>query len=315
MTNSIFILNTVSPIFLIVVLGWVLRKLGVIHEDFIRQSTKFVFNVTLPALIFLKLAIVDFSTIFDGKIIVLVYSCMFIIFFLSWLLAKIFITKGNGRGVFIQGGFWPNNVIIGLALIMNIFGEDAVSKMVMILIFLIPLDYMLSVIALTISDRQGKRGKALLDMIKSITLNPVIISSAVAIIFSTITVPIPKVLINTGNYLAAITLPLALISLGGALKIKLLKNTSLITLGAALIKIIISPLIATTLTIFIGYTGTDLGIIFVIFACPTAIVSFILADAMTPHGEIAGNIVLITTLVSSITIPTGLMILTYLNLI
>jgi len=185
----------------------------------------------------------------------------------------------------------------------------------MILIFLIPLDYMLSVVALTISDRQGKRSKAMLDMIKSIALNPIIISSVIAIIFSIIMVPIPKVLTNTGNYLAAITLPLALIGLGGTLKIKLLKNTSLITLGAVVIKLLISPLIATTIGVFIGYRGTDLGIIFIIFACPTAIVSFILADAMTPNGEIAGNIVLTTTLASSITIPIGLMILTYLNLI
>ena len=315
MNNTLFIINTVSPIFLIVIVGWVLRKIGVIHEDFIRQSIKFVFNVTLPALIFLKLATVDFSALFDGKIIVLVYGCMFIIFFLSWLLSKIFIVKGRGRGVFIQGGFWPNNVIIGLALIMNIFGEDAVSKMVMILIFLIPLDYMLSVIALTISDRSSERGKVLVKMIKSVALNPVIISAIVAIIISLLRVPIPKILTNTGNYLAAITLPLALIGLGGTLKIKLLKNTSLITLGALIIKILISPLIATTIGYFIGYTGIDLGIIFILFACPTAIVSFILADAMTPHGEIAGNIVLTTTLASSITIPIGLMILAYLNLL
>ena len=315
MNNTLFIINTVSPIFLIVIFGWVLRKIGVIHQDFIRQSIKFVFNVTLPALIFLKLATVDFSALFDGKIIVLVYGCMFIIFFLSWLLSKIFIVKGKGRGVFIQGGFWPNNVIIGLALIMNIFGEDAVSKMVMILIFLIPLDYMLSVIALTISDRSSERGKVLVKMIKSVALNPVIISAIVAIIISLLRVPIPKILTNTGNYLAAITLPLALIGLGGTLKIKLLKNTSLITLGALIIKILISPLIATTIGYFIGYTGIDLGIIFILFACPTAIVSFILADAMTPHGEIAGNIVLTTTLASSITIPIGLMILAYLNLL
>lgn len=315
MTNTIFIINTVSPIFLIVVVGWVLRKIGIIHEDFIKQSIKFVFNVTLPVLIFLKLATVDFIAIFDSSIIVLVYGCMFIIFFLSWLLAKIFITKGNGRGVFIQGGFWPNNVIIGLALIMNIFGDDAVSKMVMILIFLIPLDYMLSVVALTISDRQEKRSKAILDMIKSIALNPVIISAIVAIIISLLRVPIPKILINTGDYLAAITLPLALVGLGGTLKIKLLQNTSFITLGALIMKLLVSPLIATTIGYLIGYTGTDLGIIFIIFACPTAIVSFIIADAMTPHGEIAGNIVLTTTLASSITIPIGLMILTYLNLI
>ncbi len=315
MTNSIFIINTVSPIFLIVVVGWVLRKIGIIHEDFIKQSIKFVFNVTLPVLIFLKLATVDFIAIFDSSIIVLVYGCMFIIFFLGWLFAKIFITKGKGRGVFIQGGFRPNNVIIGLALIMNIFGEDAVSRTVMILIFLIPLDYMLSVVALTISDRQEKRSKAILDMIKSIALNPVIISAIVAIVFSLMTIPIPKILINTGDYLAAITLPLALIGLGGTLKIKLLQNTSFITLGALIMKLLVSPLIATTIGYLIGYTGTDLGIIFIIFACPTAIVSFIIADAMTPHGEIAGNIVLTTTLASSITIPIGLMILTYLKLL
>ena len=74
-------------------------------------------------------------------------------------------------------------------------------------------------------------------------------------------------------------------------------------------------MIATTIGYYFGYSGIDLGIIFILFACPTAIVSFILADAMTPHGKIAGNIVLMTTLVSSITIPIGLMILNYLSLI
>ena len=315
MANTIFIINTVSPIFLIVVVGWVLRKIGVIHEEFIRQSIKFVFNVTLPILIFLKLAIVDFSTIFDSKIIVLVYGCIFIVFFLCWLLAKIFIIKGKGRGVFIQGGFRPNNVIIGLALIMNIFGEDAVSKTVMILTFLVPLDNILSVIALTISDRREKRGKALSEMFKSIALNPVIVAAIAAIIISLMQIPIPKVFINTGNYIAAITLPLALIGVGGTLRIKYLRQTSFITLGALILKLIVAPLIATITGYMLGYTGTDLGIIFILFACPTAIVSFILADAMTPHGEIAGNIVLTTTLVSSITIPIGLMILTYLNLL
>ncbi|MFC1785705.1 AEC family transporter, partial [Candidatus Neomarinimicrobiota bacterium] len=221
----------------------------------------------------------------------------------------------NGRGVFIQGGFWPNNVIIGLALIMNVFGEDAVSKMIMILVFLIPLDYMLSVVALTISDRHNKMGKAMSEMIKTIALNPVIIAAVAAIIFSLVQVPIPNVLIVTGNYIAAITIPLALIGVGGSMKIKHLQNTSFITLGALILKLLVSPLIATSLGYFTGYIGIELGIIFIIFACPTAIMSFVLADSMTPHGEIAGNIVLITTLVSSITIPVGLMILTYLNLV
>jgi len=315
MTNTLFIINTVSPIFLIVVIGWILRKLGVIQEKFIKQSIKFIFNVTLPVLIFLKLAIADLGDIFDSRIITLVYVCMFIVFIIGWILARVFIKKGKGRGVFIQGGFWPNNVIIGLALIMNVFGEDAVSKMVMILVFLIPLDYLLSVVALTISDREGKRGEAFLEMIKTVALNPVIIAAIGAIGFSIIRIPIPNIIIDTGNYIAAITLPLALIGVGGTMKIKQLQNTSFITIGALILKLLVSPLIATSIGYLFGYTSTDLGIIYIIFACPTAIVSFVIADAMTPHGEIAGNIVLTTTLASSITIPIGLMILAYLNLL
>ena len=67
MTNAIFIINTVAPIFVIVILGWGLRKIGVITESFIKQSTQFLFKVALPTLIFLKLAIVDIRNIFDIK--------------------------------------------------------------------------------------------------------------------------------------------------------------------------------------------------------------------------------------------------------
>jgi predicted permease len=315
MNSSLFILNTVSPIFLIIIIGWLLRKRGIIQESFIKQSTQFVFNVTLPVLIFLKLASIEFTTIFDSIMIVLIYGSMVIIFLVSWLIAKLFIKKGEGRGVFIQGSFWPNNVILGLALIMNIFGDKAVSKMVMILVFSIPLNYFLSVIALTISDKNEKRSEAVKEMIVSLRSNPIILSAFIAICFSLIKIPIPIILKNTGNYIAAITLPLALIGLGGTLRIKHFKNTSFVTIGALIIKLIISPMLAVMFGYLLRYRDTDLGLIFIIFACPTAIMSFILADSMTKHGEIAGNIVIITTLLSAITIPIGLMMLYYINLL
>ena len=226
-----------------------------------------------------------------------------------------FIKRGQGRGVFIQGSFRSNNVIIGLALIMNIYSDVAVSKTLMILAFLVPLNNILSVVALSISDQYNKRQNSATKLVRSIVLNPVIVSPVIAILFSLLRVPVPTVIINTGNYIAAITLPLALIGIGGSLKIKHLKKTSLITSGATLIKVIIAPIIATSIGYFMGYAGFELGIIFILFACPTAIVSFVLADAMTPHGDIAGNIVLTSTLVSSITISIGLMILASLNII
>ena len=315
MNNTIFILNTVSPIFLIMVLGWILRKRGIIAESFIKQITKFVFNVTLPVLIFLKLATVDFRQVFDVNIIILIYLGIFIIFSISWLIARQFIPKGHGRGVFIQGSFRPNNVIIGLALIMNIFGDEGIARTVVILTFLVPLDNVLSVVALTIFDETGHRGKALLKSLRSIITNPVIIAGIVAIIYSILKLPLPIIIATPGKYLADITLPLALIGVGASLRVAFLKKTSLITMGAALLKLIIAPVIGTGLGYLWGYVGMDLGIIFIIFACPTAIVSYILAEAMTPHGEIAGNIVITTTLLSALTLSLGLMLLSYLGVL
>jgi len=314
MNNSLYILSTVSPIFLIVIVGWGLRKLGIIQESFVKQSTKFVFNVTLPVLIFFKLAIVEFSMVFDSKIIFLVYAVILFLFFASWIIAQKFIKKGHGRGVFIQGSFRPNNVILGLAIIMNLYGDEGVSRTIIILTFLVPLDNVLSVVALTLFDRSDNRKVILSDAVKSILTNPVIVAGVVAIIFSIFKIKIPIFLISTGKYLADITLPLALIGVGASLRIAYLRKTSIITMGATIIKLIIAPIIATILGYYIGYSEMELGIIFILFACPTAIVSFILADAMTSHGEIAGNIVITTTLLSAITIPIGLMILNYFNL-
>lgn len=315
MNNTIFILNTVAPIFLIVIIGWFLRKIGIIQESFIRQSNKFVFNVALPVLIFLKLANVDFSQVFDGKLILLTYVGILTIFIISWFIARQFIAKGQGRGVFIQGSFRPNNVILGLALIMNIFGEEGVAKTVVLLTFLIPLDNVLSVIALTLFDRSGKREEVLTSALRSILKNPVIVSGLIALIWSALQIPIPLIINNTGKYLADITLPLALIGVGASLRIAYLKSTSLITIGAVAIKLLIAPIVGTLLAIAFGYTNLDLEIVFIIFACPTAIISYILADAMTQHGEIAGNIVITSTLISAVTIPLGLILLNQLQLI
>lgn len=315
MNNTLFILSTVTPIFLIVIIGWFLRKIGVIQQSFIKQSNKFVFNVTLPVLIFLKLATVDFSRVFDGKLIFITYLGIISIFIIGWLIAKQFIEKGYGRGVFIQGSFRPNNVILGLAIIMNIFGEEGVAKTVVLLTFLVPLDNVLSVIALTLFDKSGKRHEVLINTIRLIIKNPVIVAGVFALIWSALTLPIPMIISNTGKYLADITLPLALIGVGASLRIAYLKSTSLITIGAVLIKLLFAPIVGTLLAISFGYANLDLEIIFIIFACPTAIISYILTDAMTPHGEIAGNIVITSTLISAFTIPLGLIILNHLQLI
>ncbi len=308
MQNLILILGLVTPVFLIIILGYILKKLGLINDAFVSLSSKVVFTVALPALIFTEVSKLSLNEVLDIKIIMFVYAGTIISFLLVWFLSKPFIKEGNERGVFIQGSFRGNFAIVGLALISSVFGSDNLAKAALILGFTIPLYNVLAVIALTLPVRV-ERNLNYTHTLYEILKNPLIIAVLVGLLFSYFSIPIPDVISKTVDYVAALALPLALIGLGGFMKFSDFKNISGVAFTSTLIKIVIIPLIATIAAYKLGFVKGDLGIIFILFACPTAIASFIMAEAMGLNGRLAGNILLLTTIFSIITITLGLYIL------
>jgi predicted permease len=264
--------------------------------------------VTLPSLVFIKLSIVDFKTAFDIDQIIFIYTGTVFYFFFLWFLSILFIDDGKNRAVFIQGSFRSNYAIIGIALIANMFGDHALGKAAMVLAFIVPLYNVLSVIALTLPVRKEKQfsfGKT----VSEITTNPIILAALVALPFSHFQIRLPQTLFKTVDYIAALTLPLALLGIGGALNFESIKKNSTIAIFSALIKIVIIPLTLSFLAYKFGFKDEDLGIMFLLFASPTAIVSYIMAKAMGCNSDLAGNIVLMTTLGSILTISLGIYVI------
>ena len=112
MQNLIFSLSLVAPVFLIVALGYFLKKLGMINENFVTVSSKVVFNVSLPALIFLEIATIDFGEIFNIGQISFVYIGTLISFGVAWIIAGFFSNDGRDKASFIQGSFRGNFAIL-----------------------------------------------------------------------------------------------------------------------------------------------------------------------------------------------------------
>ena len=102
---------------------------------------------------------------------------------------------------------------------------------------------------------------------------------------------------------------------GGSLNMTSLKQASGEAIGAAFIKNILSPVLVVIIAIYLGIRGTDLGVLFLIFASPTAIASFVMAAGMKGNIKLAGNIIIISTLSSLFTIILGLFLLSFWNLI
>jgi malonate transporter len=308
MQNLIFSLQVVAPVFIIVFLGVLLKRWQLINDLFITTSIKLAFNIAMPALVFIKIAETDFFQVFQPGQITFVLTATLISFLFAWLVSGYLTDNGRSKGAFIQGSYRGNYAIIGFAVILNMLGENGLAKAAIILSFVMPLYNVLAVIALTVPTRNEKnthQGK----IIKEILTNPLIIAAVLAFPFSFFNIPLHPILANTGNYLAALALPLALISIGGLLSFRSIQKRMREAFAAVFLKIVLFPLLFTALAYQVGFRGDDLGIMYVLFASPTAIASFIMAKAMDSDAELAANILLISTLGSVFTISIGVFIL------
>ncbi|MCH7724537.1 MAG: AEC family transporter [Bacteroidetes bacterium] len=306
--NIIFTTNIVAPVFLIILLGYFLKRIGVINENFVEITSKFVFNVSLPAFIFMKISTLDLTAALDIRQIIFIYAGTLLVYFIVWIIASLFIKDGRDLSVFVQGAYRSNYAIVGLAIIANLFGDEGLGKATLILAFLLPVYNVLAVIILTVPMRKIKKLK-LSSTVQEIILNPLIISVIVALPFSYFKLELPSLLLTTGNFLADVALPLALIGIGGSLNIENIRRASTLAFSSSILKLIVVPVVLTFFAYLFGYRGMDLGIMFILFACPTAIVSFIMAEAMGANSKLAGNIVVISTIGSVITISAAIIFL------
>ena len=311
--NIIFTANIVAPVFLIIAVGYFAKKRKIINEVFVDVTSRFVFRISLPVFIFLEISTLDLSQVFEVEQIVFITSATFITYLLIWIGTIPYIKNAEDKSAFIQGSFRGNYAIVGLALISNLFGDDALGKATLILAFLLPVYNVLAVIVLTVPKQQGKLNFK--SMLIEILFNPLILAVIFALPFSFFKIRLPEMFISTGNYLADLALPLALVGIGGSLNIENLKRASTLAFSSSIIKIVVLPLILTFIAILLGYRHDDLGIMFIVFACPTAIASFVMADVMGANSKLAGNIIMITTLGSVFTISLGILLLKSFNLL
>jgi len=312
--NILFTANIVAPVFLIIAVGYFAKRIKIINEVFVDVTAKFVFQISLPVFIFLKISVLDLSQVFEFKQIIYIYLGTIVTYFLIWFSTIPFINNPKDKSAFIQGAFRGNYAIVGLALISNLFGHDALGKATIILAFLLPLYNVLAVIVLTIPLKTEEK-----SIIKSafydILLNPLILAVIFALPFSFFKIKLPEMFITTGGFLSDLALPLALVGIGGSINTENLKRASNLAFTSSIIKIVLIPIILTFGAYLLGYKDIDLGIMFILFACPTAIASFIMADVMGANSKLAGNIIMITTLGSVFTISLGILILKSFGLI
>lgn len=301
----VFNIEVIFPIFLIVVVGVILRYFKIIDSIFITKTNLFVFKVALPALLFQKVAVADFSHVFQYDLLIISIVVTVFQFLISWFVGSRMNLAPEDKGVFIQGAFRSNFAILGLAVLFNIYGDTAVGKASIVLAFVMPLYNLLGVISLLLPHQDFSTFN-LKQTLKDIFLNPLVLGIVFAIPFSTKLIALPEFADKSISYISAIALPLALINIGGTLELKNLSRASGNAFISSMLKIVAFPAIFIPLAAWLGFMKDDLVILFILFGSPTAIASFIMAGAMKGNVKLAGNIVVISTMLSVLTLSIGL---------
>ena len=215
MSDFIFSVNVTFPIFLVMVIGWVLHQIGMLDEHFVTVANRFNFKVTLPFMLFRDIASVEISKVFDLKFVLYCAIVSSICFWGIWGISKFAVKDDSIRGAFVQSSFRSSAAVMGMAFINNIYGSSAMGPLM--IVGAVPLYNVYSVIVLTFEaqDEQGKRDKGKIKQaLVNIVKNPIIDSIFLGLIVSLLGIHFPTIVNKTINSVAQLATPLALIVIG-----------------------------------------------------------------------------------------------------
>lgn len=308
----IFAITIVLPNLVLMGLGFFMQRRGEASQAFIDQASSFVFNYCLPCLLFFS--VVDSEVDYAKQMTLIIAGIVvtFILFIGAEIYAKFFIDKPADQGVFVQGIFRSNMAIIGLATVANAYGEQglsigAVYMGVVTILFNILAVITLSRVSKSADDTWISRS---IMIVKKLFTNPLIIALVAAFAYKALPLPpISGVIHTTGDLLAAVALPLALICAGASIDLKSMLHPSGLSMQASIGRIVIAPLIAIAVGLSFGLSGVHLGVLFLMVASPTAAASYVMAKAMGGNDILAANILAFTTVVAMFGMAIGAAIL------
>ena len=211
MENFIYSVNATIPVFLVMVIGYILRQYNILDEHFAKKANSFNFKVTLPALLFQDIASSNMKENFDLKFVLFCAIVTSICFWSIWGLSKVFLKDDNIRGAFVQASFRGSAAVFGIAFIVNIYGNSGMAPLM--ILGAVPLYNMYSVIVLTFESNEKKDGGAFRAAVINICKNPIILAILFSTIFSFLGLyeKTPVILTKTIGNFAKMASPLALV--------------------------------------------------------------------------------------------------------
>ncbi len=314
MENLIFSLNATIPVFLLMVLGLALRKIGWIDEAFASRMNKFVFRVPLPVLLFQDLATVDFYEMWDGRFVLFCFAVTFLGIVIAGLLSLL-LKNRRIQGEFIQASYRSSAALLGIAFIQNIYGSAGIAPLM--IIGSVPLYNIMAVAVLSFFSPERKKLDAgtVKKTWKGIVTNPIIIGILIGMIWSLLRLPLPEIAAKTVSSIGATATPLGLMAMGASFDFRKALGQKGPALAASFLKLIGFCAVFLPIAAAMGFRQEKLVAILIMLGSATTVSCYVMAKNMDHEGTLTSSVVMLTTLGSAFTVTAWLYILKSLGLI
>ena len=303
MENFIYSINVTMPIFLVMVLGYFLKQIGMLDDNFVTVANRFNFKVTLPFMLFRDISTVDIKAVFYLKYVLFCAIVSTICFWTVWAGAKLFLKDKSMRGAFVQASFRGSAAVMGMAFIENIYGSSAMGPLM--IVGAVPLYNIYSVLVLTFeaNEEDGRHGAGKIKQAGiNILKNPIIIGIFLGLVVSLLGVHFPTIVDRTVDNVARMATPLALVTMGAGFEGRKALAKIKPTLAASFIKLVAQTAVFLPIAAAMGFTGEKIIGILIMLAAPTTPSCYIMAKNMKNDGVLTASIVVTTTLLASFTL-------------
>ncbi len=293
------IINTLVPIFLLILLGYFFKTIKFPDESFWKHLDRFNYFVLFPALLTYKLSTADIRNITSFDFIVVTFIAITLISMILIVVNKQFKFENSAFTSIYQGAIRFNTYVF-LALIDALLSTEGFVLAMLLITFIIPV---VNIFCISIFSAYVPKNKiTVISFVKSILKNPLILSCIFGGTFNLLGFTFPDFIKNTLSIMSSAALPLGLLSVGVGLHLSEIKDTKMAMIVSSVAKLLILPLIMFIVGGVFGLESDKMILLILFASMPTASSAYVLARELGGDLKLMSSIISIQTILSIFTI-------------
>ena len=291
--------HAIVPLFLIIAVGYTVKRLGWIGPEEVRRFNKVTFYTFMPVMLFYNIYTSDFSQAVRLPYALFVVGAALGMVAVSFAVTLLAEKMPERRGVMIQAAFRSNFVLLGLPIAAELLPEGNLGVTALMVAIVVPIYNMMSVVVLEyFRGGKPKLGEVLLAVVK----NPLILGSVAGLLVRALHITLPEVLVSFAGKMNSAATPLILLLLGASFETREIaryKKELLVCVG---LRLVVFPGAILTLSMLMGLRDIEFVTLLAMTAAPTAVNSFNMAQQLGGDSQLAGSAVVVSTAASFFTL-------------